>query len=498
EDDRALDQRQEHRRHRDPARPGLGPGHRAAAGTGRAGRGRRRGRRGPGRDRRVRRVVAGLAERPDQGAVRLPGAGQRPHRRAVRAGVGRARQGAVRRPGRGAARAGGGGVRLRAAVVPQGRLLRPGLRRHRRVLLPGAVGRRRRDHPVQLPDHGADVDAPGRDRLRERLRAQAERAGPVGVDPGGRAVGRGRAAGRRVQRRARGQGRGRRDPGPPGDRGGVVRRLHPDRPVHPPAGRCGRQAGAGPGRREEPRDRAAGRRPGLRLRPPGRLGVRVGRGALHGDLGHRRGRRRRRPAGRGGQREGPQGAGRPGPGRRERDGPGDHRGRPGPDRRLHRLRRAGRCPARRGRPRPAGRRRGGGLLRRPDRAGRGDAGDGRLPRRGLRPRPGGAPRRHRRRGDRPGQRQPVRQRHGGVHQLRRGGPPVRPRRAGRHGGGERPDPGADGVLLLRRLEGLPLRRQAHARPGGRVVLHPCQGRHRTVAARRAGHRRQLPLPDRHL
>ena len=37
----------------------------------------------------------------------------------------------------------------------------------------------RRHHAVQLPDHGADVDAPGRDRLPEHLRAQALRARPV-------------------------------------------------------------------------------------------------------------------------------------------------------------------------------------------------------------------------------------------------------------------------------------------------------------------------------
>ncbi len=51
-----------------------------------------------------------------------------------------------------------------------------------------------------------------------------------------------------------------------------------------------RQAGAGARRREEPRDRAAGRRPRLRLRPPRRGGLRLGRRAVHGDLGHGRGR----------------------------------------------------------------------------------------------------------------------------------------------------------------------------------------------------------------
>ena len=39
----------------------------------------------------------------------------------------------------------------------------------------------RRHHAVQLPGDGADVDVPGGDRLRQHLRAQAQRARPVGV-----------------------------------------------------------------------------------------------------------------------------------------------------------------------------------------------------------------------------------------------------------------------------------------------------------------------------
>ena len=46
----------------------------------------------------------------------------------------------------------------------QGRVLRAGLDRGRPALVPPAAGRVRRDHPVQLPDHGPDVDAPDRDR----------------------------------------------------------------------------------------------------------------------------------------------------------------------------------------------------------------------------------------------------------------------------------------------------------------------------------------------
>ena len=53
-----------------------------------------------------------------------------------------------------------------------------------------------------------------------------------------------------------------------------------------------RQARAGARRREEPRDRAARRRPRLRGRGADRRGLRIRGRALHGDLGDRRRRRR--------------------------------------------------------------------------------------------------------------------------------------------------------------------------------------------------------------
>ena len=92
---------------------------------------------------------------------------------------------------------------------------------------------------------------------------------------------RGRPAGRGVQGAERRQGGGRRAAGRPAGGGGLVRRVDPDRPLHPPRGRE-REAGAGPGWGEEPRGGAAGRRRRLRRRAPGRGRVRVGRGALHG------------------------------------------------------------------------------------------------------------------------------------------------------------------------------------------------------------------------
>ena len=186
-------------------------------------------------------------------------------------------------------------------------------------------------HAVQLPGDGADVDVPGRDRLRQHVRAQAERARPVGRRMlRRRAVRRGRPARRRVQRRARRQGGRRRAARPPGRRRGLVRRLDPDRQYIHERGHRQRQARAGARRREEPRDRPARRRPRLRRRPPrsrpafGSAGERCmaisavvavgGAGDALVDAGQREARR----------------AVRVGPGRDagQRDGPGRHRARP--------------------------------------------------------------------------------------------------------------------------------------------------------------------------
>ena len=104
------------------------------------------------------------------------------------------------------------------AAAAQGRVLRPGLDRRRLVLVPPAARRLRRHHAVQLPGDGPDVDAPDGDRDRQHVRAQAVRARPVGVELHRRAVRRGRAARRRLQRRPRRQGRGRRAARPPGRR----------------------------------------------------------------------------------------------------------------------------------------------------------------------------------------------------------------------------------------------------------------------------------------
>ena len=83
---------------------------------------------------------------------------------------------ALRRARRGRAGPGGRRVRVRDPAPAEGRLLGVGVDRHRRPLDPPAARRRRRHHTVQLPGDGAHVDVPGCDRVRQRVRAQAERA----------------------------------------------------------------------------------------------------------------------------------------------------------------------------------------------------------------------------------------------------------------------------------------------------------------------------------
>ncbi len=261
--------------------------------------------------------------------------------------------------------------------------------------------------------------------------------------------------------------------------------------LHPRARHRERQAGAGPRRREEPRDRAAGRRPRLRLRPPGRRRVRLGGRALHGDLGG--GRRRVGAA----TSWSPRSARRRAPSRSAPAATPDSEMGPvvtaaAPDRIVGLIGTGAEqgADARRRRPRAHRARPRERLLRRPDGDRQGHPGDGRLPRGDLRPGAVGGARRHGGRGDRADQRQPVRQRHRDLHLLRRGGAAVPARGERRDDRHQRADPGADGLLLLRRLEGLAVRRQAHPRAGGRLVLHPGQGRHLPVAARRA--RRAAP------
>ena len=165
--------------------------------------------------------------------------------------------------------------------------------------LPAAARRLRRDHAVQLPGHGPDVDAPDGDRVRatrscssrpsatRRRRTSSPSSTPRPGCPTACSTSctatrspSTRCSTTRTSRRSRSSAR-RRSPAT------CTRRAT-----------AARQARAGARRRQEPRRRDARRRPRLRRQPPDRRGLRLGRPALHGDLGRGRGRRRRRRAGR--------------------------------------------------------------------------------------------------------------------------------------------------------------------------------------------------------
>ncbi len=150
---------------------------------------------------------ADLALAPHRDVLPHPAARRRAPRGPRAAADGRAREGPLRRARRGAARARGDRVLLRHPRAAEGRLLRAGLDRDRRLLDPAAARRRRRDHAVQLPGDGAHVDVGAGARVRQHVRAQAVGEGPVGVAPHGGAAEGGRRPGRRVQRDPGRQGR---------------------------------------------------------------------------------------------------------------------------------------------------------------------------------------------------------------------------------------------------------------------------------------------------
>ncbi len=138
--------------------------------------------------------------------------------------------------------------------------------------------------------------------------------------------------------------------------------------------------------------------------------------------------------------------------------------------------------------------RGRRLLRRPDADRQRQHRHERLPRRDLRPGADGPARGHARRGDRPHQRQQLRQRRRHLHELRPRRARVSAARPRGHDRRQRADSGADGLLQLRRLEGLAVRRPPHPRAGGRALLHARQGGHDALAG--PGFRSHAPsLPD---
>ena len=96
----------------------------------------------------------------------------------------------------------------RRAATAQGRGDRERRHQRRQSLAPTAARRRRRHHAVQLSGDGADVDVPGRHRLRQHVHPEAVRARSVGVDARRGPLQAGRTTRRRLQRRPWRQGRG--------------------------------------------------------------------------------------------------------------------------------------------------------------------------------------------------------------------------------------------------------------------------------------------------
>ena len=429
---------------------------------------------GGGRARGVPRVAAGAAARAGPVSLPLPRPPRAPPRRDRAPHHDRARQDRGGRARVGAARPRGGGVRVRHPDAPDGRDARAGLARRRLPHDPPAARRRGRHHAVQLPGDGAAVDDAAGDRVRQHVRLQAVREGAAHGHPPRRAPRRDGAAARGGEPGARHGAAGRAAHRSSAGAGGVDCGVERGGGVGLRARRGAGQARAGARRREEPFGGDARRRP----RPGGaghrRLGVRVGRRAVHGrERGGGGGARRRRarranPGARGGAEDG---AGRHA-GRRA--GAARHRGAPRPGGAVPR---GGRRGGRRARARRADAGRGAGLLPRgehlrPRAAGHADRARGDL-RPGAHRHPGGEP------GGGAGGGEPVgaRQRRVDLHARRRRGAHVHERGRGRHDWRERRRARADGDVPLRRVEGVVLRGPARDGQGRRAVLHGAEGDH---------------------
>ena len=205
----SFHRRRESRRRQRSFRPRVQPGHRRGHQAG-APRLRRRGAR---RHRGGGGGAAGLGGDPPgpprEGDVRLSRPPDPPHGRTggallVRAWKDPGRLQGLHHPG-----PGGGGVRLRHPATVEGRIQSERSLGRRRYLGAPARGRVRGRHAVQLPRHGAHVDVPGGDRLRQQLHPQAVGEGAVVQPAHGRTdAGGGSAPWRpqRGQRRRRGGG----------------------------------------------------------------------------------------------------------------------------------------------------------------------------------------------------------------------------------------------------------------------------------------------------
>ena len=369
---------------------------------------------------------------------------------------------------------------------------RAGGDRRRRLLDPPAARRRRRHHPVQLPGDGADVDVRQRPRVRQHVRAQAEREGPVGVAVPRRAARHGRPARRVLQRRARRQGR--------------RRPASSSTPTSPPSASSARRRSPGtstrPGTTNGKRVQALGGAknhmlvlPDADLDMAADAAVSAGYGsagercmaisvvlaseAIADELVAKIAERIPVDQGRSGQRA------------RQRDGPADHRRAPRQGARLRRRR--GRTRARPSSSTAATTCPAEGFFLKPTLLDNVAPGTPAYDDEIFGPVLGVVRVHGYDEALAPDQRQPVRQRRRHLHPRRRGGPAVPVRRQRRHGRRQRADPGAGQLLQLRRVEVEPVRRHAHVRPGGHQLLHPRQGRHEPLARPRDEHHRpRLP------
>ncbi len=376
-------------------------------------------------------------------------------------------------------------ARDRVPAADQGRVLRERVDRRRRLLAAPAARRRRHHQPVQLPGDGAAVVRADRARLRQLRRAQAEREGPVGVGVDRRALPGGGPARRRAHRRARRQGGRRHAAHASGRRGRLVRRLHAHRAVRL---RDRRRSTASACRRSAARRTTCSCCPtptstSPRMQPSTRASARPASAAWRSRWSSRSTRsptssRRRSPR--------RWAASAPGDGTRDNDmGPlitGAHR-----DKVAGYIQTAaddgatllvdGRDPEVDGDP--------NGFWIKPTLIDKVPTDSAAYTRGDLRTRAVDRARRLLRGGPRAHQREPVRQRHGDLHERRRRGAPLPERGAGGHGRHQRADPGARRLPLVRRLEAVDLRDRARRTASTRTTSTPARRSSRAAGSTRA-------------
>ena len=181
---------------------------------------------------RAARLGVGQPAAPRPRADEVQRAHRPAQRRARRHPFARTRQDAYRRQGRHPARRRSARSGVRRRAHDEGRIYRRGRPRHRHLFHAPAARRCRRHHAVQLPGDDPIVEAVAGDRLRQRLRAQAERALPRRTAAPRRTLHRGGRTAGHPQRRQRRQRSRRRYSRRSRYHGGRLRRLDGHRRIH--------------------------------------------------------------------------------------------------------------------------------------------------------------------------------------------------------------------------------------------------------------------------